>query len=196
MRRKTEPTQPEICRYLKGNKKISLTELSTLTGITKTQIEHYFRGDSSGALPDKDDWLKLKDVMKFDSTYDKIMTEYVEDHMTHEMATRVHDASGISPTLTSGEKLIMSVLTPDRANKRQNGRRIKEDGEPAFTLTAQDKHGVSDGTNIRRLTPLECERLQGFPDGWTEGVSDTQRYRQMGNAVTVPVVEYILERLN
>ncbi len=51
------------------------------------------------------------------------------------------------------------------------------------------------GDNIRRLTPLECERLQGFPDNYTEGVSDTQRYRQMGNAVTVPVVEYILERL-
>ena len=41
---------------------------------------------------------------------------------------------------------------------------------------------------IRRLTPLECERLQGFPDNWTEGVSDTQRYKQLGNAVTVNVV--------
>jgi len=49
--------------------------------------------------------------------------------------------------------------------------------------------------NIRKLTPLECERLQGFPDNWTEGVSDTQRYRQCGNAVTVPVVEYIAKEL-
>ncbi|HKZ38571.1 MAG TPA: DNA cytosine methyltransferase, partial [Chryseolinea sp.] len=45
---------------------------------------------------------------------------------------------------------------------------------------------------IRRLTPLECERLQGFPDGWTEGVSDTQRYKMLGNAVTVNVVEEII----
>jgi len=44
---------------------------------------------------------------------------------------------------------------------------------------------------IRRLTPLECERLQGFPDGWTEGISDTQRYKCCGNAVTVNVVEAI-----
>ncbi len=44
---------------------------------------------------------------------------------------------------------------------------------------------------IRRLTPIECERLQGFPDNWTSGVSDTQRYRQMGNAVTVNVIEAI-----
>jgi len=46
-------------------------------------------------------------------------------------------------------------------------------------------------SNIRRLTPTECERLQGFPDGWTSldgKMSDTQRYKQLGNAVTVNVV--------
>ena len=48
---------------------------------------------------------------------------------------------------------------------------------------------------VRRLTPLECERLQGFPDGWTEGQSDSHRYRQMGNAVCVPVAEWIGHRL-
>ena len=48
---------------------------------------------------------------------------------------------------------------------------------------------------IRRLTPIECERLQGYPDNWTEGVSDTQRYKQLGNAVTVNVIEFIARRL-
>jgi site-specific DNA-cytosine methylase len=52
---------------------------------------------------------------------------------------------------------------------------------------------VADNTSVRRLTPLECERLQGFPDGWTEGQSDTSRYKQMGNAVAVPVVEWIVQ---
>jgi len=51
------------------------------------------------------------------------------------------------------------------------------------------------GSRIRRLTPTECERLQGFPDGWTEGVSDSQRYKCLGNAVTVKVIEAIAERL-
>jgi len=46
-------------------------------------------------------------------------------------------------------------------------------------------------SRIRRLTPRECERLQGFPDDWSEGVSDTQRYKMMGNAVSVPVIEAI-----
>jgi site-specific DNA-cytosine methylase len=48
---------------------------------------------------------------------------------------------------------------------------------------------------IRRLTPTECERLQGFPDGWTEGQADSNRYKQLGNAVAVPVVEWIIKRM-
>ena len=47
------------------------------------------------------------------------------------------------------------------------------------------------GTKIRRFTPKECERLQGFPDRWSEDQSDSARYKQMGNAVTVNVVEWI-----
>jgi len=59
-----------------------------------------------------------------------------------------------------------------------------------------DKYGAAMVDNaVRRLTPMECERLQGFPDNWTEGQSDSARYRQMGNAVAVPVVEWIIERL-
>lgn len=47
----------------------------------------------------------------------------------------------------------------------------------------------------RKLTPLECERLQGFPDNWTAGISNSQRYKQMGNAISVPVVESIFKNL-
>ncbi len=163
-----------------------------------------------------------------------------------------------------------AVLTPDREEKRQNGRRMKEPGEPSFTLTAQDRHGVAifddqgrknkqlkpmdicptlraqshgnepkvcslaydeqnnnirkDGTvgtltcdgsspkhnnriikfgsnvRIRRLTPRECWRLQGFPDEYFDkakaaGISDTQLYKQAGNGVTVNVARAIGERL-
>lgn len=48
---------------------------------------------------------------------------------------------------------------------------------------------------VRRLTPIECERLQGFPDGWTDGASDSARYRMLGNAVCVPVAEWIGRRI-
>ena len=90
---------------------------------------------------------------------------------------------------------VRACLTPDRLNKRQNGRRFKDNEEPMFTLTGQDKHGVMIDSSIRRLTPMECERLQGFPDGWTEGISDTQRYKCLGNAVTTNVVCEIAKRL-
>lgn len=48
---------------------------------------------------------------------------------------------------------------------------------------------------VRRLMPIECERLQGFPDGWTDGQADSPRYRQLGNAVAVPVSEWIGRRI-
>jgi DNA (cytosine-5)-methyltransferase 1 len=54
---------------------------------------------------------------------------------------------------------------------------------------------ISENSIVRRLTPIECERLQGFPDDWTSGQADQHRYKQMGNAVAVPVVEWIVKRL-
>jgi len=94
---------------------------------------------------------------------------------------------------------------------------ILEDGT-CYTLNATEVHAVAHtlegdtpghrwreegliittkrtGVGVRRLTPLECERLQGFPDGWTEGESDSARYRMLGNAVTVNVAEWIARRI-
>jgi DNA (cytosine-5)-methyltransferase 1 len=51
---------------------------------------------------------------------------------------------------------------------------------------ARDGKAIIEESTVRRLTPVECERLQGFPDNWTEGQADSHRYKQMGNAVAVP----------
>ncbi|EGO5156497.1 DNA (cytosine-5-)-methyltransferase [Enterococcus faecalis] len=151
------------------------------------------------------------------------------------MNGQVYSSNGLAPTLTTnkgeGAKIAIPVLTPDRVEKRQNGRRFKDDGEEMFTLTAQDKHGVAiiqksrgyndggiykvaptvtsnswhennflkDSIRIRKLTPRECWRLQGFPD-WAfdkakEVNSDSQLYKQAGNSVTVPVIADIVSRL-
>ena len=118
-----------------------------------------------------------------------------------------------TPTLTANMgtgghnvPFVKAVITPDRANKRQNGRRMKEDGEPAFTLGAQDRHGIAIGDEeelkIRKLTPLECERLQGLPDNFTKyyedgtEVSNSERYERCGRTISIPVVEAIGERLH
>lgn len=218
---------------------------------------------------------------------------YIVGHLRADVGSRpevfpVTEPSGQPEphTLVENEKTFgaRAILTPDREEKRQQGRRMKDSEEPSFSLTAQDQHGVAlpvqlrksenfmlggsrmfepghpiptlnstdykqpngvavpvdytiidkkgvkkqnqdyaatlaggahsggnhsdmdligiteadeNGTSfyIRRLTPTECERLQSFPDGWTEGVSNTQRYKQMGNAVTVNVVETVMRRL-
>ena len=220
----------------------------------------------------------------------------------HGMNGNVYDSESIGPTLTTnkgeGNKIAIPVLTPDRVNKRQNGRRFKEDGEPMFTLTTQDRHGIAvaiddtygfgetriyancfptlrsgrnglkcgvgiidpqgrnnkevflkdicptlrsethgnvpnvcvnvnedsnygngiyvempDGfvvyavwyekyqcyVTIRKLTPKECFRLQGWTDDYFERAafvnSDSQLYKQAGNGVTVDVVKVIGDRI-
>lgn len=166
----------------------------------------------------------------------------------------VYDSNGLVGMLCARDykepkQVAIPVLTPDRANKRQNGRRFKTDGEPMFTLTAQDRHGIlikeatkqgyaeaeiGDSVNlshpnsktrrgrvgkqiantlltgesqgvvepdfrIRKLTPRECWRLQGFPD-WAfdkaqEVNSNSQLYKQAGNSVTVNVITAIAKEL-
>lgn len=157
------------------------------------------------------------------------------------MNGNVYDSTGLSPTLTTnkgeGNKIVIPVLTPDRIEKRQNGRRFKEDGEPMFTLTGQDRHGIAieveEATKrldtscnqgifvkvsdelivyavwyekyqcyiaIRKLTPKECFRLQGWSDDYFEKAqfvnSDSQLYKQAGNGVTVTVIETIARKMN
>ena len=126
-------------------------------------------------------------------------------------ACRVYDPQGIARTLSSqagglgaktGLYAVRPCLTPNRINKRQNGRRFKDDGEESFTLTSQDRHGVllDDGSEvrIRKLTPKECFRLQGWTDDYFERAqfvnSDSQLYKQAGNGVTVNVIEEIAKR--
>lgn len=97
-----------------------------------------------------------------------------------------------SLTLATANDQTMFIFYGNRVND------IRMQGDVINTLQARMGTGgnnmpmVAD-TAVRRLTPLECERLQGFPDGWTEGQTDTNRYKQMGNAVAVPVVEWLME---
>jgi DNA (cytosine-5)-methyltransferase 1 len=94
-----------------------------------------------------------------------------------------------------------TVLTPVIGFNWQNGGGYGR-ANPGLGITENGTGPLSTsqvpavaGVGVRRLTPLECERLQGFPDDWTAGQADSSRYRQMGNAVAVPVVEWIISRL-
>lgn len=81
---------------------------------------------------------------------------------------------------------------------RNGGKMLETGGKKANSLTTVQTDSLVaqyEKCMIRKLTPTECERLQTFPDGWTEGVSNTQRYKQLGNAVCVEVVKHIFENL-
>ena len=81
-----------------------------------------------------------------------------------------------------------------KTGKGGTGHLSKKDGT-AYCLDTGNAQAIEYKSNIRRLTPVECERLQGFPDNWTDGQSDTQRYKQCGNAVSVCVTEAIFRRI-
>ena len=91
----------------------------------------------------------------------------------------------------------------DKQDGKGNGLGVGKQGDPSNTLTGNDRHAVMDHSMVvRRLTPLECERLQGFPDGWTqipwkgkpkEKCPDGPRFKAMGNSMAVPVMRWIGE---
>lgn len=113
---------------------------------------------------------------------------------------RIGKQSAQTLTTSCNQAVVIPVLTPDRVNKRQNGRRFKTDGEEMFTITTQDRHGIYDGRRIRKLTPKECWRLMGFDDKDTDkcieiGISNSQLYKQAGNSIVVNVLEEIFKNL-
>lgn len=95
---------------------------------------------------------------------------------------------------------LFGCITPDRIEKRQNGQRFN-DGQKFYTLTAQDQHGVLIEGYIRKLTPIECERLQTLSDNYTcatlngKQISDAQRYKMLGNAWTVDIIAHIFKTI-
>jgi len=108
----------------------------------------------------------------------------------------------------SNETYILEKKLKEITKRQQQGMRVYDTSGISTTLAGQAggwgaKTGLYQLNNlkIRRLTPVECERLQGFPDNWTKyghddkEMSDTQRYKQLGNAVSTPVVTAIVERL-
>lgn len=89
-----------------------------------------------------------------------------------------------------------ALRNPDKLDaQNRQGLGVGDVGDPAPTITDVFTPGVATSSVVRRLTPVECERLQGFPDGWTDGQADSHRYKQMGNAVAVPVVQWIINRI-
>jgi site-specific DNA-cytosine methylase len=89
----------------------------------------------------------------------------------------------------------ISYVINQLTNPPHSGQRVYGTDGIAPTVTTGKKVWIPENTLLRRLTEIECERLQGFPDNWTEGISSTQRYKCLGNAVTVNVVYELARNL-
>jgi site-specific DNA-cytosine methylase len=72
---------------------------------------------------------------------------------------------------------------------------VRDDEKTNCLSTVQKDNVIVDATIIRKLTPIECERLQGLPDNYTEGISTTQRYKCLGNAFNVDVICHIVREI-
>jgi DNA (cytosine-5)-methyltransferase 1 len=110
---------------------------------------------------------------------------------SHTQGLDIQASETNSPTLRTGGAG-MAVLAFDLYNQQ-----VTEKNQTLSSAASDASHTgtIWEGSIVRRLTPTECERLQGFPDGWTDGQADSNRYKQMGNAVAVPVVQWIIDRM-
>ena len=109
-----------------------------------------------------------------------------EDGIVPTVISRYGTGGGNVPMVFEQEKVVAPTLSASN-----NPSRSPQSSE----ITAQVDAMVRETGVVRRLTPVECERLQGFPDNWTDGQADSNRYKQMGNAVAVPVVQWIINRM-
>ncbi len=118
--------------------------------------------------------------------YDEFNDSLADTHHTLRSGTK--QSTGVLIT----EEEDMATLMRMREGKPGGGKGPLISEDKSLTIaTSNDQTLLNKGT-VRRLTPVECERLQGFPDDWTAGQSDSSRYKQMGNAVAVPVVEWVI----
>jgi DNA (cytosine-5)-methyltransferase 1 len=165
-----------------------------------------------------------EDPILFENSYRdaaRIATEGVTNTLSAKMGTGGNN----TPMVAIG---IQGTVIGRQDHNGPSGKGHTDEGDPMFTLTSTDRHGVVqyDGYNqrlyeddvsvtlrigrdssdfiaqpasstmaVRRLTPLECERLMGWPDDWTAGQSDTHRYKQCGNGVASPVATWIAQQL-
>lgn len=164
--------------------------------IENTEIESSCITSHCGKFGNANNYLKINSATS--KGYEQAKEEDSINFSVPNSKTRTgRVGKGVAQTLDTGcnQGICIPVLTPDRAEKRQNGRRFKDDGEEMFTITTQDRHGIYDGFKIRRLTPRECFRLMDFPDTFTWPVSDSQAYKQAGNSIVVNVLYKILKNL-
>ena len=193
-----------------------ISEIAEHIGVPKTLAEHWFRTDKSFSIPEPEHWFALKKFFRMDEDWlDKYITEFEYREGVFEQSSRVYHVDGKAPTLTSTLASKQKVYIPLTKEKSKDGLMLRGHAELKghdILKRVYDKNGKSPTLNTcgggnlepkialsekhwRRLTPLECERLQTVPDNYTLGVSNTQRYKMLGNGWTVDVIAHIFKSI-
>ena len=189
---------------LKKHKNLTNQEIADKLDVKKTTVDHWFRTDIYFAIPEPNEWVKLKELLSItDDSFDVSIMTFITKDNEYDSSNRIYNGKKPSPTLTkanSGKDLF--ALAENTIGRQPlnggNGNGFTEKG-PMYTLNATGVHGVSNQMAVRKLTPIECERLQGFPDNYTnikENCPDGHRYKAMGNSMAVPVMKWIGKRIN
>lgn len=125
-------------------------------------------------------------------------TQFGSNANTFENVSPTLKASQQPPSFIEVEPTAYSIREDAKANNFSATETDTALALQANQPSVQSHHAqlfIAEPVHVRRLTPTECERLQGFPDNWTAGQADSNRYKQMGNAVAVPVVQWIINRV-
>ena len=248
-----------LLREMKAESKKTNRQIAEETNLPITKVEHWFRTDSSFAIPSDDVWLKLKEVLGIQTeVFDKPIMDFEYRDGVFESTQRVYGDHGKSPTLTASnsDQLIQTSDKPQHIGtavdvngfdiqKRvysadgksptimeaagtgggrvpkvivgayrarsvdENGKRVvwkdakpkqmlelrKDEKSNSVTSVQKDNVLTQDEVYWRKLTPRECERLQTVPDNYTNHVSNTQRYKMLGNGWTIEVIAHILQNM-
>lgn len=193
---------------LRSHKTKSNKEIAEILNKPITLVEHWFRKDNCFSVPDENTWFDLKKLLNIETDeFDAYVTEFEIREGAYEKADRCYDVNGKFSTLTTGSNdNLIAPIRLGQIGKGGQGQRIYSVKGKSVTLSANGggqgaktglyKIDLPDGDYlIRKLTPVEAERLQTLPDNYTDGISKTQRYKCIGNGWTVDVIAHILKNL-
>lgn len=181
-------------KCLKNHKNQTIKEIAEKLNQPKTLVEHWFRNDNSFAIPWEDIWLELKELLSIKTNeFDKSIMEFEIRDWKFDSSNRAYDIQWKCATLTSSLEPKIAYAPWSMEFKAQGWKLNKSP-----TLCARDYKDpkiVMQDYKIRKLTPIECERLQWVKDNYTSSVSNSQRYKMLWNGWTIPVIEHIFKHL-
>jgi len=194
----------EFNKYLKKSKEnLTYKDIAIKLDLPLSQVEHYFRTDKSRAVPSVENYKKIKELLNLNDKWDNLVMDFETKQSTYEQNLRLYNINGKSPTLTLNCNVPIKL---GHFNKGGQGDRIYSlDGKSVCLSANGGGRGAKTGLYaisqrgryivVRKLTPTECCRLQGFPDDYVSMVSNTQGYKGLGNSFTVPVIKHLIQSI-